>query len=82
MPKTTNITQYECDRDGCPVKEYVGPSETASPDWHIIKRINRNNEEKSMLLCGADYKEYLQLAENQDKDFDLWKTELVDGKKE
>ncbi|PLS27527.1 hypothetical protein [Bifidobacterium parmae] len=83
MAKTTNITQYECDRPGCGVKEYVDPSETASPDWHDITRIDRNNNEKHLLFCGTDYKEYLQFAENQDKNFDAWLNALTsknDGK--
>ncbi|RSX56779.1 hypothetical protein [Bifidobacterium samirii] len=72
MPKYEGITQYECDRTGCPVKEYVSPNETLSADWHDMTRIDRAGNEKKFLLCGTDYRDYQTLAENQDKDFDAW----------
>ena len=31
-----------------------------------------NGNQRKILFCESDYQQYLQLAENQDKDYDLW----------
>ncbi|MFR8924492.1 MAG: hypothetical protein ACLVG8_00350 [Bifidobacterium longum] len=72
MPKQPNITLYSCDRPSCVNKEYVLPNATASPNWHEVTRVDRNGNQRKILFCESDYQQYLQLAENQDKDYDLW----------
>lgn len=72
MPKQPNITLYSCDRPSCVNKEYVLPNATASPNWHEVTRVDRSGNQRKILFCESDYQQYLQLAENQDKDYDLW----------
>lgn len=72
MPKQPNITLYSCDRPSCVNKEYVLPNATASPNWHEVTRVDRNGNQRKILFCESDYQQYLQLAENHDKDYDLW----------
>lgn len=77
MPKQPNITLYSCDRPSCVNKEYVLPNATASPNWHEVTRVDRNGNQRKILFCESDYQQYLQLAENQDKDYDLWLNKVL-----
>ena len=51
MPKQPNITLYSCDRPSCVNKEYVLPNATASPNWHEVTRVDRNGNQRKILLA-------------------------------
>lgn len=67
MPRTTNITRYQCDR--CGKAEYLSEGDPAAGDWRDIERITADNARNARLLCKECNAAYKKLTADQDAAF-------------
>ena len=71
MAKTPGFTEYVDDRDPS-ITDVLPDGSKHAADWHEDSRIDSNGVVRTYLFSKANHEAFVELAKQQDKDFNAW----------